>query len=72
MMICRADFEELFPDVFPAKRGKKRASAVTLARVEDNGGQPGAGPLLPLIVQTGFALTALATLATFGQIPLRF
>ncbi|TCO68705.1 hypothetical protein [Rhodovulum euryhalinum] len=51
MMICKADFEELFPDLFGPKDIEPLAatpSARCLARWEDDGGRTISANIIPL------------------------
>ena len=51
MMLCKADFEELFPDLFRPKDiepSAARPSARCLARWEDDGGRTTSANIIPL------------------------
>lgn len=51
MMLCKADFEELFPDLFRPKYiepSAARPSARCLARWEDDGGRTTSANIIPL------------------------
>ena len=51
MMICKADFEELFPELFrpsDMERSVAEPSAKCLARWEDDGGRTTSANVIPL------------------------